>query len=106
MSSIPNKYPDDLILETLSDQIAIGFDKIIRGRISKYWGILQNRLARPNTTHWIIHFIHALWDLGYSLWNLRNTRLHQTIHSSPSQVRLWTQQRVTKYYALYQSSEP
>jgi len=106
----PRHLPCDLICRTIESQLHIGINQLIRGRVSKKWEKLQtsNQIAQNKTTReyrWTEKFINSLWDLGTSLWAIRNKCIHTTKNSVIAKSTVWIHERV-RYYYTYQQYLP
>ena len=77
---------DTLVKKAWEEQKAIGWDQILKGRISTYWGKAQGLYYRSNPdTRGSVYFSASLWstatvrsmlDFSLHLWNDRCDTMH------------------------------
>ena len=65
------------------DQVSIGWEQFLTGFFSKHWAALQQKyysakFPRKSGQRWAVRLSHQLWRLLFSLWENRNTILHET----------------------------
>ena len=67
-------------------QALIGWENVLRGRLSLQWREFQRRYyertnSKRSADGWIATLIGKLWDLGWSIWDHRNKILHESEES-------------------------
>ena len=67
-------------------QALIGWENVLRGRLSLQWREFQRRYyertnSKRSADAWIATLIDKLWDLGWSIWDHRNKILHESEES-------------------------
>jgi hypothetical protein len=82
------------LLDAIAQQNAIGWDQILRGRLSSTWGLCYTSWAAyspsPDTDRpldscaWTSRIIKWSWDLVHALWKHRNKRLFNASSTVPT----------------------
>ena len=75
------QIPDDVnhphLYSAIEDQLNIGINQLPRGRITRFWKIIQFQIHPPTSAsshqqtsdlNWAIKFILSLWKLSLTLW--------------------------------------
>ncbi len=73
--------PDDIgLVQAFQDQTVIGWDQLLRGRISKKWGeVFAGCKAVTSTVHsasWSKQVVISIWEYSTSLWKFRNGEVY------------------------------
>jgi hypothetical protein len=78
----PPLLPDDLA-NLVDNQSAIGWNWLLRGRLTTNWALLQdgyysNIQHRSTGKLWAGKAIAAIWDYSWTIWDHRNDHLHNS----------------------------
>ena len=72
-----------LLEKSFASQSAIGWDSLLRGRISKTWFCAHDEYCRQrgldsrfHSTHLGADLVKALWSLSLAHWHSRNAYVH------------------------------
>jgi hypothetical protein len=112
-----NKYLfNEAHTQLLASQREIGWDKFIKGYISKDWGYIQEQYYLHTKTvqgkkytrnNWVILLLHSLYVYRHSIWMTRNQSLHGGINADQKHFnRTKLQKMVTKLYRKDRSMLP
>ncbi len=97
-----------MLVQAFNDQTDIGWDQLLRGRISKRWTeafmkpITQDVTRKLRATSWAKLVVKALWEYSISLWKFRNGEVYgHTIEEGKEKEWSNLQHRVGIEYGLY-----
>jgi hypothetical protein len=79
---IPTNFTAE-IQSALDQQLTLGWNQFVRGRIALKWQQLQSAhfedlKVRQTGQKWASHLIMAVWDFTWTLWDHRNDVLHNS----------------------------
>jgi hypothetical protein len=103
--------PDDIALvQAFHEQTAIGWDHLLRGRISQKWSNAYQICTGTNnaikTGQWTKHLIRALWYYSKSLWVYRNGVVHgHSKEEEKAREKERLQRLVEEEFKLYQGDQ-
>jgi len=103
-SSICHPRLDQAIL----DQMAIGMQHVIRGRLSQQWRKLQvlhlqstsatSSVAHDQSKKWGKALVTLLWKTNIAIWTLRNNTLHASSNTHHAKKQDWIDERIHFHY--------
>lgn len=108
---LPTRFNEHYVQMVIQEQKRIGFNQLPRGRLSRFWRLLQIQ-SNTSTLHtspfsesvnWTSQFISHLWQLSLDLWNIRNESIHLDSTHRQAQKRTWLQDRVVELYRQHYS---
>lgn len=80
--------PGTLVYEAYQEQASLGWDNVLKGRLSTAWSIAQNQYATERGIDsgtgrsWIERTILTLWTYSLELWDNRNKQAHTATATS------------------------
>merc|ERR1712115_272545 len=89
------------VQKAITIQNSIGWDQMVRGRISKLWTTTQkiyHKERNKNNTRWAQHTIKALWDFGGEVWTKRNTIKYGTTEEIESSEKSKMKPIILQHY--------
>jgi hypothetical protein len=106
--TIGSLNPSDIaITQAYHEQTqTLGWDNLLRGRISKLWGRaykLSNQISNTqNSSGWTKQLIHLLWKYTLSLWECRNSILHgKNVEEAEMREKEALKQQISEAYEDY-----
>jgi len=99
--------------EAVAAQSALGWDQLLRGRLSTKWrtSFLQ---TIPSTTKqgesdaalWVKKLIIALWDYAFTIWQARNDTVHGQTETAQESKALKAMRQEVKHLFLAYDNDP
>ncbi len=99
--------PDEVTLvQAFLEQMAIGWDHLLRGRISLKWSAAYQLCTGTNdavwTELWAKNLVRAIWAYSKSLWEYRNGEVHgHTLEEEKLREKERLQSQVEEEFSLY-----
>jgi len=91
-----------LLLDVIEQQTEIGWDNLLRGRISKLWHKAQKLHCPTNTpTTWTKQYIKLTIQATDSVWSVRNTLKFGETTPTLSNAQLRLKYTITEMYSTY-----
>eukprot|EP00957_Ditylum_brightwellii_P170203 12956650-Ditylum_brightwellii.AAC.1 len=89
---IPCNELGEVLTDAVADQHDLGWDNMVKGRISKKWGLAQEihikifdpKFVQHAKKRWEKELIWLLWNCFYHIWASCNRALHNLSHDPNS----------------------
>jgi hypothetical protein len=112
-SSTPPRSSQYTISKALSKQTQIGWENILRGRISNQWrGAIQTPIPSKDKKRaakalsCTAKVIIALWDYAFTIWEARNAAIHGQTETSTTSKAIKQLQKLAKDLYVQHDRDP